>query len=55
MKGYFIPVVLSMVILLGCAQPSGEDELVYQRQSFWSQDEFSTIWANKTGFELDGF
>jgi len=57
---YFIPIIVSLAILFGCAQegagptpPSGEAELVYQRQCFWTEEKFSDIWADKAIFESD--
>ncbi len=56
----FIAAVMSLLVLFGCAQPgvvptppSGENELVYQRQSLWSQEKSPNICADKTGYEAD--
>lgn len=57
---YFILMISSLLILFGCTQPNAglklpyqETELVYQRQSFWTEEEFLGIWADKAKFEND--
>jgi len=56
----FLAIILSLLILFGCAPPgavptppSEKAELIYQRQSFWSQEEFSDICAHKAEFKED--
>ena len=54
----FILIISSLLILFGCTQPNAglkspceETELVYQRQSFWTEEEFLDMWADKAKFE----
>jgi len=70
MRRYLILIILSLLILFGCAQPGAGlappaegtkqiievkvvDQLVhYQCQSFWVEEKFAGILADKTGFEV---
>ena len=59
MRGSYITLVVVVLLsLLGCAQPivkpvsTGEEtKLIYQCQSFWTEEEFSEICADKTKFK----
>lgn len=48
-RGYFILLVIGLLVLSGCAQqegeppPGGEAELIYQGRCFWTEEEFAAL------------
>jgi len=48
-RRHFILLIIALLILFGCAQqggtlpPAGENEVIYQSQRFWTEEQFSAI------------